>query len=189
MSNVVEKQKVLNDYKNKLAYMVSDGDIRRALPEAKTMKYSELADYKDIFELLPHDKSYVIVLTETGPNRGHWCSLMRYGNTIEWFDSYGVKPDGELSLIPQSVKRALGEDKHYLSRLLKALPKDYHYVYNKAKLQRDGPNINTCGKWSILRVEMMKMNYDLPEFIEFIKRNCKAREMPSDILVAGFFPF
>jgi len=66
-------EKLVKQYKLKLAVMMSDSDIRRwlGLDGDYIMKYSELAGYETLEELLPHDKSFKIILTEDSYNKGH----------------------------------------------------------------------------------------------------------------------
>ena len=97
-------EKLVRQYKLKLAMMINDSDIRRWLGDGDfIMKYSELANYDSLQELLPEDKSFKIIPTEDKKDQGHWCALMRYGKKVEWFDSIGVKPDGELRYIPNPI--------------------------------------------------------------------------------------
>ena len=51
---------------------LSDEDIRDILgPNCKIMKYSGLADYNDLDDLLPKLKDYAIILYEEDENIGH----------------------------------------------------------------------------------------------------------------------
>jgi len=101
----------MNEVLTRMRTNITDLDLERYFPETNhyndnVIKYSELANYKSIEELLPKDRSYKIVLIEQNYNSGHWTALLRYDDTIEWFDSYGVCPDGELKFI-NAVKRRL----------------------------------------------------------------------------------
>ena len=71
--------------------MLSDTDFERYFGSGvkqKIIKYSDLAHYPTMQDLLPEEKDYRIVLTENKPNSGHWCALLRNGNNYEWWDSY-----------------------------------------------------------------------------------------------------
>ena len=63
---------------------MDDGDIRSYFPNAKVLRYADLADYDSIQELLPASKSYAFLLYQHRPNDGHFTCLMRYGNTVEF---------------------------------------------------------------------------------------------------------
>jgi hypothetical protein len=184
-------EKKFNETKAKLAEMITDADFTKYFTDAreKTLKYSDLADIKDINDLLPEERDYRIILTETKRNEGHWCCIMKYTDQktgkkyIEWFDSYSGKPDSELKFIPEAIKKMLGQDKNYLSRILKTVKEPYTILYNAKKYQTLKDGINTCGRWCILRLIMFHTGYTLPEFKEFIKASSKLQGgKPYDIL-------
>jgi hypothetical protein len=188
-------QKKFNDTKEKLAYMISDADISKYFTDAteKILKYSQLADIKDIDELLPNPQDYRIILTESKRNEGHWCCIMKYTDKktgkkyIEWFDSYSGKPDSELKFIPDAIKRMLGQDKNHLTRLLGTVKEPYNILYNSTKYQTLKDGINTCGRWCILRLIMFHIGYTLPEFKAFIKESSKnAGNIPYDVLIVDW---
>ena len=179
------------DLEQQIAKNITDVDLNRYFPETKSdnhhvIKYSELADVASIYELLPKDMSYKIILIEEQPNKGHWVCILRYGKTIEAFDSYSGTIDNELKFIPEVMKRMLGEDKKHLGRLLKDV-KDRQVIYSKKRLQKLEDGINTCGRWVILRILMMKeFFYTLQEFLDFIQKSVEETEMTPDELVASW---
>ena len=170
---------------------ITDLDLDRYFPETKTdnhhvIKYSEVANVASIYDLLPKDMSYKIILIEEQPNKGHWVCILRYGKTIEVFDSYGGTIDNELKYIPEVMKRMLGEDKKHLGRLLKAV-EDRQVIYSKKRLQKLKGGINTCGRWVILRILMMKQFfYTLNEFLAFIDNAVEDTSFTPDELVANW---
>jgi hypothetical protein len=172
----------MKHYTTELSRMASDVDIKK-WTASPILKYSELANYSNMLELLPYDLCSVIILTENQRNSGHWCCLCRNHNEIYWFDSYGTKADGELAFISNSIKRMLGESEHHLSRLIKSIPKSMAFTYNKIKFQALKDHIDTCGRWSILFVKMNELGNTLKETQEFLKRTQKAKKMPYDILI------
>jgi len=182
-----EKEKLKSHYTKLLAQMVSDTDFSRFLDDVdgKVIKYSELSHFNTIDELLPSNPfDYRIVLTEDSYNQGHWCCLVKTSKNIVWFDSYGVRPDGELSLIPASVRRMLGEDHYYLTRIIKS---SYRKVsYNKIRYQVLQTGVNTCGKWSTLFILMSKFGYSLKEFQTFMQKQKEESGKPFDILVCDW---
>lgn len=184
-----QKQKLMSHYQKCLSTMITDLDFKRYFGvDTQVLKYSDLADYLNINQLLPKETDFKIILTESKPNEGHWCVLLKYngGRTIEWFDSYGVRPDGELSFIPNAIKKMLGEDKHYLSKLIKTMDQDQHFVYNKTKFQKLQDGINTCGRWVICRTLMMQFGFNLEEFTNFIERQKRETDKPYDILLCDW---
>ena len=190
------QKSIFADYKKRLATNISDADIRRYFPDANQniITYKDIGKYKDINQLLPHHKSYKIILIEDDHNHGHWVCIMRYlhptnGDTIEEFDSYGSGAlENEFKFIPYQIRAMLGETKPYLKELLRKAKKGgSRVVYNRDRLQADHDGINTCGRWTILRILMMKeMNYDLDEFCRFMDEASEDLQKPPDILVADF---
>jgi len=173
--------------KEELAKMITGEFIDRYLHEGSTkiIKYSELSRYETIEDLLPKDTDFRIILIEQNYNSGHWACILRYGKTIEWFDSYGIKPDGELKFISTIKKKLLGEDHKYLTGLLnEADSRGWNVIYNKKKLQKLKDGINTCGRWVLLRITMMKdMMFDLPDFLAFVEKNFEGGDLTKDEMI------
>ena len=193
--NEMAVEKKFNDTKEKLAKMISDSDFDRYFSDAhqKLLKYSELANIHNIDELLPEEEDYRIILTESQRNSGHWCVILRYTDKktgkkyIEWFDPYSGKPDSELAFIPATINKMLGQDKHHLSRILKTVEEPYHILYNATRYQTLKEGINTCGRWSILRLMLHHIGYSLADFKKFIKDSSKMQNnKPYDILACDW---
>jgi len=166
---------------------ITDGDIRRYFGdgvEGRILKYSDLANYNTIDELLPKPRDFRIILIEDSVNRGHWCAILKYDKTIEWFNPYGIRPDAQKNLLGKLTNIMLGQERDYMTELMEK-SKGYKLIYNKKKLQRLKAGINTCGRWIILRVICMKdMMMGLKEFIKMIETNKEASGLPADALVA-----
>jgi hypothetical protein len=82
-------------------YPLSDSDIRKIIgSKTKIIKFSQLANYNSIEQLLPHNGAYLVLLFESAMNSGHWTALLRYNDTIEFFDSYGGEPHDILRWTP-----------------------------------------------------------------------------------------
>jgi hypothetical protein len=166
----------------KLSYLVSNFDIEKAFKhnDINIITYSELKDYNDITQLLPSDKYACFILIQTSNNSGHWTVITRYNNTISYFDSYGIKPDGELKNISESQRYMLGENQHYLVKLLNNIP--FKITYNKHDLQSRDENINTCGKWCIAFTKAIFDGLTLNDFYEGIQylRTIYLKEHPHD---------
>jgi hypothetical protein len=187
--NELKKEEAYQKMKNKLATMISDVDFNKFFVDApqKLLKYSELKNIKDINELLPDERDYRIILTESEKNSGHWCAITKQNNVYTWFDSYGEKPDGELKYISAIMNKMLGQDKKNLSRILKTIKEPNQIFYNETKYQKLQDGINTCGRWCICFLLLSHIGYDLKEFKNFIDLNCKKYNMPPDILICEFF--
>ena len=181
-----DANKWFSKYKPQLAYMVSDTDFSKYLgadASSKILKYADLANYQTIYDLIPNVNDYKIILTESQKNVGHWCALLRYNNTLEWWDSYGVRPDGELQFIPAKIKQELGETQHHLTRLINTSNRGEKVIYNHKKIQILKDGINTCGKWTIARIKAFLNGFDLKHFQDFIEDECNETGKPADVVV------
>jgi len=183
------KQKLMQHYQHLLETMINDNDFKRYFGDdvsKKIIKYSDLNKYSNINQLLPNDTDYRIILTENQPNVGHWCAVLKYKNIIEWWDSYGVKPDGEFKYIPSSVRNALGQGGNRLSQLLKTKSPNQQVYYNKKRFQSGADGINTCGRWTIARVLSMLCGWELDDFIDKVEEKSAETGKPFDILVCDW---
>jgi hypothetical protein len=125
---------------------MDDSDIKYYLPKAKILTYNKLKNYKTIEKLLPKHKSYFILLYPVqSENSGHWVCFTRYDKTIEYFDSYGLKPDVPLSW--GSYKN----NTKYLNNLLSKtkLPMVYNSISFQSKNDLD---VSTCGAYVVFRI-------------------------------------
>ena len=129
--------------------LLTGEDIRDILgPDCKIMKYSGLAEYSDLDDLLPKLKDYAIILYEEDENTGHWVGILKYDNVFEFFDPYGLMPDKELAWVNLKTRRTLNEATPYLSNMLK----QERYIYNHIKYQDLDSFAQTCGSHAVLRI-------------------------------------
>ena len=155
------------------------------------IKYSELKNYNSIDELLPNNKSFVIILIEFLKNCGHWVMLSKYKidnkYIIEYFNSYGSFPSHELKLVDDDKLEELDVYKKYLNILLTKAMKKYKIIYNDIQFQSDNPEIATCGRHCILRQIMIKyFDLNLFEYIDFMKNIKKYCNCSYDDIVSYF---
>lgn len=180
------KKEVIEHYKKELERMFSNSDIERWLGNDCIIKYSDLAEYPTINDLLPNDKDFKVILVESSVNQGHWVCIMKYGDIIEYFNSYGTLPEYDFKFIPTMVKHLLGQGGNILSKLLKTKDKGQKVFYNKKKLQTINDNINTCGRWCVARCLSMKIGWELDDFINKVEEKMEETGKPSDILVCDW---
>lgn len=165
-----------------IAKPLSDADIREFLDHPMILKYSDLANYPTLHDVLPEVGSYCFLLYESSLNNGHWTVILRpEEGIVEYFDSYGGYVDDPLRWTDNSTQVGLGVSKPYLSILLRKTPEEV--IYNKTKFQKDGPNINDCGRWCILRVVTMMYGLNLKDFKEFVEERVKKNKISPDQLV------
>lgn len=115
--------------------------------KCEVVVYHNLGDYSSIEELLG-EKGAVILLYEMKRNFGHWVALFYTDESksgIEFFDSYGMKPDEELNYA-----------RYVNQTFLKDLLNKYSgsVINNSKKLQIFKNEVNTCGRWTALRVRL-----------------------------------
>lgn len=174
---------------SRISKPLTDGDLERHLgvKPSEIIKYSDLDNYKDITDLLPTDKSFKIILIEDSYNSGHWVGVMRYNKTIEYFNSYGAKWDTDWKFINKMRRLILGQSTNEMTRLCEKASKDgWNVIWNKNRFQKIGSQIQTCGRWVILRISMMLMGYNLQEFADFIKKQKEDLGEKSDFVVSKF---
>lgn len=190
MGDKTEEQKRVagrREIKDRISKPLTDADIEKHTGLKEVIKYSDLKNYNSIEDLLPTDKSYVIILIEDRLNSGHWVAVMRYNKTIEYFNSYGAKWDTDWKFINRMVRMILGENTNEMTRLMdKASADGWTTIWNKHRFQKLSSQIQTCGRWCVLRIEMMKMGYTLSEFYDFIKKREKESGEKTDFIVSKF---
>lgn len=152
-------------------------DLKKYLGStAKILRYEELKNYDRLTQLLPHSNDFVVLLYERKIGEGHWCCLLRYGNTFEFWDSYGTPPDGALKWNSEEENSMVGADQPYLTNLFnKAKMSGYDVVYNKKNYQELAPNVNTCGAFVVFRImtfihDRLKLK-QFTKLMEFLKRD------------------
>ena len=148
-------QKLLDD----MSYSLSDADLKQLLGnDMRIIKYSQLSDYKSIQQLLPNETfDHIILLVELLENVGHYECIVRVGQSIFFFDSYGVRPDKALLFAKKQFRRELGQKWPLLSYLLnKAEDENFNVMFSTFPYQKKDNYISTCGRWCALFIYYMK---------------------------------
>jgi hypothetical protein len=152
---------------------MTDGDLEKytGVKKEDIIKYADLKNYPKITDLLPTEKDFKIILIEDKFNSGHWVCIMRNGKNIEYFNSYGAKPDYEWKFINRMIRTCLGEDTNEMTRLLQQAEEDgFHTSYNKYRFQKLANSVQTCGRWVIFRIETFKMGFNNEQFKELVDK-------------------
>lgn len=186
MNFKVPKNLDLNIIDERIKQPLSDADLERYFgtgKESEVIKYNEIADYNSIDDLLPKPFDFRIILVETAHNIGHWVLILKYGNTIENFNSYGIDIDRQKNMLSRLVNFNMGQTKNLLTKLVGK--SNYKYVINKTPYQDEGQYINTCGRWVALRIITAKdMFMPLNEFDTMIKKANHELRLTPDQLVS-----
>ena len=165
---------------------MDDKDIHYYYPKAPVMKYSDLANYTSIDQLLPTDKSVIFLLYQHSYNNGHWVLLSKYApNTFEFFCSYGSKIDEPLTWTREDQREALGEGTPYLTNMLKNWRGKV--AVNRKQFQQKGGSVATCGAYCVMRTACLKNdNMNLPDFQHYMESLKKETGLSYDEVVANF---
>jgi hypothetical protein len=169
---------------------LTDTDLERFLgynTDNHILKYSELGQYNDLEDLLPHHKSYKIILIEYEMNSGHWICMLRYYNVIEIFNSYGNIHDELDFRTSLEMNKYLGQAHLHLNILIeKELKEDkFDIIYNEKQFQKKSLDINTCGRHVVNRIiSLLDYNMTLKQYIEFMKKATVSLKLNFDELVA-----
>ena len=109
-----------NDELNeKMKLLLSNNDFTNYIQNAdkKVVKFAELENFKDAYELLPEWEDFRIILIEQKLNSGHWVCITRRNNDFVFFDPYGNSPYQNLNFISKKMNELLGQDKTDFSHL------------------------------------------------------------------------
>jgi hypothetical protein len=156
-------------------YMVSSFDLKNLLgDDLKIINFSDLKNYKNIYELLPRQKDYCIIFytddMKNGIMIGHWTCLLRYNDYFEFFDSYGLTVSQELKFLSNEKRQRYGEETDYLENLLDPVKHNYnHFDY-----QKWDDNTTTCGRWVIIRIYLFNEGIiTQKDFYNYLKKKVK----------------
>jgi hypothetical protein len=162
---------------SKITDSLSKSDILKKI-NTNIVYYEDLKNYKRIEDLLyPYDS--VILMYKQVPYYGHWVTIIKNKHGIEFFDSYGDKPDEEKKHIKKSFLIESGQFKDVLLDLLIEATNRHKIYYNEHKIQ-DTKN-STCGKHGILRIIMKDLNTQ--QYFNFIKKASKELKISPDEFV------
>ena len=165
-----------------MEYFVTNFDILAIFKDAKIIKYADLDQFSNIYQLMPNRMDFVFLLTENEENSGHWTLLIRDDNVFEYYDSYGTSPKRILDYIPNYMNKKLGNDlKEDLGKMIKSIKPTDKFIYNETKFQKEAPNVNTCGRWCIARLSLfLSDDLNLKEFTKLMKTKAKKLKMSLD---------
>lgn len=170
-----------------LQYLVSNHDLERKfksqISQIKIMLYSELNQIDDITDILPSEICCCFILLKTTESSGHWTCLARYNDAIYYFDSYGVKVDGELGNIAPGVKYELHENTKALTRIISTIPQGLTFEFNIMQLQEYKNDVNTCGKHCDVFCKCVFLGMTLRDYQQKLKTLKATYKTTYDIVV------
>lgn len=114
--------------------------------------YDEFEQCRDLTDVFDGEDHCVILYQSKNASNGHWCLLLDHGESVEFFDSYGKKPD---HWIPKSYNQQYP----FLYEMIINDPRKCYYndvAYQNIKC----PSTATCGKWCLLRFMFREMTLE-----------------------------
>lgn len=183
----------LSAINQKLKEYTSPDYFEKYLGNPKIIKYSDLNKYNSIDDILPNIDDYIIILIETEKNSGHWMCILKYKLDndifIEYFNSYGIKPNYDFNYIDPYTSRLLGQDIKKIDDLLIECKDRYEIIYNKSRMQELDPNIATCGRHCCYRILCKKFfNYNLYDYLKYINQLKHEMSINEDNIVCILCP-
>jgi hypothetical protein len=159
------------------AYALSNQDIQDILePDTKILTYPEFCTMDHIDEAFDSLGRCVFLFLTKSATSGHWlCMFKRGANTIEYFDSYGDKPEDQRKWLTPEQLQALNQGEPCLLELLKA--SRYKVYYSPYDYQSDKNDINTCGRWVAAR--LLKKELTNKQFYHFVISDMKQSGLTS----------
>jgi len=174
------KKKISEELKETIESPLSDDEIKKYLPNTPIIMYSELPKFNNIEDILKTDGDCCVLMYQDSENTGHWCGLLRQPKRIEFFDSYGIYPDKQLSWVHAGTRHNIGINGKYLSNLFNKTP--LKIVYNTEPYQKQGNEIATCGRHVVFR--LLHKNLPLTKYHNMIRKETKKQGIDYDALVA-----
>jgi hypothetical protein len=175
-----------NILKKDESYSLSGSDIE-ALIGYPPITYDKLENINSIDDLLNQygkDNS-VIILYLNSWNSGHYTSIYKMNNTIQFFDSYGFAPDRELQYVPFYIDQ--GGSPHLTRIINNARQEGYTIDHSIYDLQKQDKSITTCGMWCITRLKFKNLTHE--QFYRLFTEN-RPMITPDELLVLlNYFSF
>ena len=170
------------------AYALSNDDINHILePDTKIFTYPEFGKMNSITEAFDKLGRCVFLFLTTSPTSGHWCCMFKRSDCIEYFSSYGDKPEDERKWLTEEQLEELGQEEPYLYDLLKQ--SGYKVYWSTHQYQSDRQDINTCGRWCVMR--LICKDFSNKEFYNLVKEQMKERGItkPDDFVALFTYEF
>ena len=132
-------------------YALSNDDINAILePDTRIWVYPDFARMSSIDEAFDELGRCIFLFLTESKSSGHWCCMYKNGDTIRYFDPYGLAPEAGREWLSQQQLEALGQGEPFLYNLLK--DSGYKVYYNTCPYQKERADVATCGRWCVTRL-------------------------------------
>jgi hypothetical protein len=158
------------------AYSLSNDDIQAILdPDTKILSYPDFGTMETVDEAFDELGRCVFLFLTQSPTVGHWMCMFKRKGHVEYFDSYGGKPDSQRNWLSKEKLQELGEEEPLLTELLKR--SGYPVFYNTYPYQKDRDDINTCGRWCVARLILKDLSN--LQFYNAVRQDMKEKGLKS----------
>ena len=159
---------------------ISNFDILEKLKgNTRLIFYEDLNNIDNIIPLL--DKGSLVILYKSKPDYGHWTALVKTPEGIEYFDSYGDKPEYAKKGANRKFLIETSQYTNQLARLLLEASRVIPINFNNHRLQRLSKSIATCGKHVIIRI--LNRNLTTDQYNNSLRKLAKKNKITTDQLV------
>jgi hypothetical protein len=117
------------------------------------LRYEDLHKYSHIDQIFKDDAC--IILYQMEQDVGHFVAVTKDGDTITFFDPYGLGVDEELKFSKFNLRVHKGQIVPHMDTLIEQ--SGYKLVENKVRLQEVLEDISTCGRWCGMWVRMKSL--------------------------------
>jgi hypothetical protein len=169
----------LGDVPGPVSKALSASEVQEIASGCKIVRYPDLAEYPTWAALMGSTHKVAVLFLVSSPTDGHWIALFDAPDGPHVFDPLGVALDAEREYISTGAAAALGETRPQFARLLRTAPGKARV--SRAKFQRDAPGVNTCGRWSGLRLRQRAMTD--PTFQAFVQSSSRSSGLRTDAWV------
>jgi hypothetical protein len=152
------------------AYALSNDDINSILnPDTNIFTYPELRDFASIDDAFDALGRCIMLYPVGSPNSGHWVAMLLKGDTIEYFDPYGLAPEAPRNWNSRDANQLMGQGANFLTQLMKK--SGYKVVWSCFPYQKESADIATCGRWAVTRLVCKDLN--LKQFHKLVMEKSK----------------
>jgi len=159
---------------------ISNFDIIKKLKgNTRLLFYEDLNNIPSIIPLL--DKGSLVILYKSKPDYGHWTAIINTPEGIEYFDSYGDKPEGAKKNVNRKFLMNTNQYQNQLAKLLYDASLQIPIHFNNHRLQKVSKQISTCGKHVVMRI--LNRHLTIDQYNKELRDLAKMNKLTTDELV------
>ena len=149
-------------------YPFSSDDIKTLTSNLyEIIRYHDLSEYDNIDQVLGENKGAIILFQNESASSGHWVCIYTEGDTLFFFDSYGLDIDEDLNYSQYNLRIHGGKKVPHLSHLIEK--SKYKVETNPYKFQTFRQETNTCGRYVALKLKWRDKSFK--EFNQILNNN------------------